>query len=335
MFEKKTILISVPYHFGLPQRFKENLEFLGFNVVLLPETKKAKLSVLDTFIHVYRKFFKKDKTYKSKQKAALVEQYYIDFLKQYSEQFDYALVIRPDLLSLKVIKEIKSKSNLIAAYQWDGLHRFPQVIKLINEFDRFFVFDIRDIKLFPQCKPITNFYFDDMMSPVPIKNDVYFVGTFMKNRITEIENLASIFSKLNLKVKILLQVEKKSKIGKYLKNGVQYVEKPLNFKENIENLKESNIVLDFKNDVHYGLSFRTFEALGFQKKLITNNEIVKEYDFFHDNNILIIKDFSKKEISEFIQQPFWKSDPRIIEKYSFTNWIKVVLDIHPHEPIIK
>jgi hypothetical protein len=36
------------------------------------------------------------------------------------------------------------------------------------------------------------------------------------------------------------------------------------------------------------LIFRVFEALGYKKKLITNNQDITSYDFYNENNIFVI-----------------------------------------------
>ncbi len=54
-FEGKSIIIGIPNHFGLPQRFKENLEFLGFEVFLLENLNDRSISLCDQIIHGYKK----------------------------------------------------------------------------------------------------------------------------------------------------------------------------------------------------------------------------------------------------------------------------------------
>lgn len=105
------------------------------------------------------------------------------------------------------------------------------------------------------------------------------------------------------------------------------------FKDNIINVSQSEVILDFANDIHYGISMRTFEAIGYRKKLITNNPLVKKYDFYNPNNIFVIEDDNIDGLELFISTPYIDLPKEIIVKYSFTNWLKYVLDIHPYLPI--
>lgn len=331
-FIGKTIILSAPNHFELPFRIKENLEFLGFTVHLLLHKEGFSLKKQDSIKHFFNKTFKKDKTLKAKKRAEFSEQKLLFELNEISTKTDYALIIRPDLLSEKTIKKIKEKAKMTVAYQWDGIDRFPLAKEVMPYFDRFFLFDVRDLKKHPNCLPTTNFYFDDLMDTTEVKNDVFFVGTFMKNRINEILELSRLFKKTNIKAEIFIKVKKLDK--KYENENLILTTDQLSFKENLIHLKESKTILDFKNDIHYGLSFRTFESIGFKKKLITNNSLVKSYDFYNPKNIFILEEnYSQRELINFLKQPYQDMSPEITDKYSFTNWIKYLLSIDPHQKI--
>ena len=56
--------MAVPNHFGLPERFKENLEFIGFKVFLLKSDEHVSIPLKDKIIHVYNKLVHKDKSHK-------------------------------------------------------------------------------------------------------------------------------------------------------------------------------------------------------------------------------------------------------------------------------
>ena len=82
-------------------------------------------------------------------------------------------------------------------------------------------------------------------------------------------------------------------------------------------------------DVHNGLSFRFFEALYYQKKLITNNTDIINYEFYNPNNIMIIdyNNYTQASILEFLDKEYVNIDSEIINKYSFDNWLKRILEL--------
>lgn len=325
-FKDKSIILAVPDHFGLPQVFKENLEFLAFKVYLVKhDNSKIKLSTKDSFIHLYKKIFTDNKTHKARIMALEKENpqmYFLDGI----ESADYALVIRPDLFSENVLQKIKLKSKHFVGYQWDGMNRFPLAENMIPYFDRFFVFDSNDEKKYHNVQSINNFYFDYLHPKREFKHDIFFVGTFMKDRINELLQLSLIFKKIGLKSSINIICNKSKYYKKYGDFPVHFTKSGMNFKDNILNSQQSNVILDFQNSMHNGVSFRVFEAVGYQKKLITNNPLVKNYDFYNPNNIFVFTNENIHEVEHFLKQDFVELPPEIREKYSFTHWVKQILN---------
>lgn len=109
---------------------------------------------------------------------------------------------------------------------------------------------------------------------------------------------------------------------------IHYVESSnaLSFAENLQKVAACKVVVYFLNDVHQGLSFRTFDALCFDKKLITNNKNIKQYDFYHPNNILVWTGENRDELAEFLQTPYIPLKPEIKEKYAFSHWFKTLVN---------
>ncbi|RZL47744.1 MAG: hypothetical protein EOO93_24920, partial [Pedobacter sp.] len=218
-------------------------------------------------------------------------------------KFDYVLVIRPDLFSNHLLQSLKSKSNVMCAYQWDGLDRFPSVYKKIDFFDRFFVFDEDDLNKSENVLPITNFYFDDI-NPENNIIDAYFVGSFMNDRINLLLSLSKKLHELGQKLSINLSIGSSHKFKNLNPDLITIIDKPISFKTNLINSSQSKIIIDFTNEVHNGLSMRVFESIGFKKKLITNNTLVKKFDFYNPNNIFLIENDKFDGIENFINNPY-------------------------------
>ena len=94
--------------------------------------------------------------------------------------------------------------------------------------------------------------------------------------------------------------------------------------------RRSSVLVDFVISTHSGLSLRTFEALGYRKKLITTNAEIEKYDFYHPDNIFIWRGGSLDGLQAFIARPYHELPQEIYQKYSFGNWVRYVLDIEPH-----
>ena len=302
-FEGKSIIVGIPNHFGLPQRFKENLEFLGFEVFLLENLNDRSISLCDQIIHGYKKLTTGDRTHKPLMKNKLAKG---KFLKQLS--------------SIEKAKQLASKT---IAYQWDGMSRFPLAERYISYFDNFYVFDKNDLNLSPKLQHTTNFYFDDIIisNPDIAPKSVFFVGSYIKNRIPLINKIIEVLEKNHLTPNIYLFARhKKANNAKF-----KIIAKGFSFKESAQKIQQAEFLLDFHNPIHNGLSFRTFESIGYEKKLITDNILVKGFEFYNPNNIFIIENENFKGFEEFATTPYEPLAEEIKEKYSFTNWIKQLL----------
>lgn len=332
---KKTIIFGMPDSMELNEEVVKNLNHCGYEVVDVSfsplEFKYKKFS--HKFVNFLKKNFQND--YSLKRRLWL-EDYIPNFEKKIKEisHADYAFFIRPDMYSIEFLEFVKQHSKKMIAYQWDGMNVFPLIKKYTHLFDSFFVFDGKDLK--DDFLPLTNFYFDYDLSKktktVERKN-VYFVGRFYENRIKLMKEMAKNILKYGYESDINVFTKKEKIKIKHQSEGINFLDGYMSFSQNLENVKDSFVLVDFLNSVHRGLSLRSFEALGYQKKLITNNENIKDYDFYNENNIFVFNEDNISEIGEFLKKPYVKIDDSIREKYSFTNWIKYVLDEEPHQKI--
>lgn len=103
--------------------------------------------------------------------------------------------------------------------------------------------------------------------------------------------------------------------------------------ENEDIATKAEVVIDFKIDYHTGASFRFFECLNREQKIITNNTEMKNYDFYHPDNIFITDFENFTGLKEFLQKPYHKIDRKIVDKYGIKNWLNYALDYGDYEAI--
>lgn len=320
----ETFLLMIPDYSDFPDLFLENLKKEGFSPYLITDNpSKFKYSGNEKIVNFFQKTFFKNRDYKKK----LVEEYKLkEYYSKISklEMLDYALVIRPDLFPIEVIQELKKKTKKLIAYQWDGIEKFPKVKDYFSLFDSFFCFDSEDKK--NNIKPITNFYFD-FIPPVykafyHQQPKLYFVGLYWENREKKIDRFIAEMASKNVELSIFIQYYQKSEI----KNPkITYIKNRITFLESLKNVEEADVLLDFVDPVHNGLSIRFFEALYYKKKVITDNIMVKNYDFYHPNNIFVLENNNYNAIDAFFQTSYHEISDDIVEKYGFSNWIKQII----------
>lgn len=331
-FRGKTIIFGAPKDYNFSEIIEQELKCLGFKVINISYNRadfkyKNIFERLENFVH---KNFLGHKDYKQRLCTKYMEDITMKHVGEVSS-FDYALLIRPDQYSLEIVSKIKQKTLKISGYQWDGLKRYPAVFKYIDWFDRFFVFDPDDISV-KNVLPITNFYTDSFQPHPDPENasDVYYLGNYNRRRASQVEKIITALQGLNLRVKYHIYYSRKG--GSKFK-GLDTTREPMPYTRNLHLAYNSKILVDVPKNVHKGLSFRTFEAIGFGKKLVTTNKDVMRYDFYHPNNIFIWGNHDMEGLKAFLRAPFIPLRDEVRKKYSFTNWISYILGEDGCQPI--
>ena len=329
----KNVLVLMTADVRICDCVEENIKSNKYEVVVLANSSFKYKSIKDRIVNFYKKIVKKDKSYKRQLIRAYEENQNLFFLNQQQTIFDYTLVIRPDKFSLKVLEAVKIKSKKMIAYQWDGISRFPEVTETIDFFDEFYVFDKNDIESnSKKLSYTTNFYFDcyNNLFKNEIKYDVYFIGSY-DSRTQDLLRICSELESMGLKINVLLATSPKKHLKKY--KFITFLKKSLTYHENLEILSQSKIIIDLAHkDLHTGLSFRAFESVGYNKKMITTNKTVKTMDFYNPQNIFVFDD-DRTDLIEFVKSEYISISETIKNKYSFSNWFNYMFKIEPFENI--
>ena len=211
--------------------------------------------------------------------------------KELSEHgsFDYALFIRADSYHRNLLSFIQQHvKNGMVHYQWDGMNRFPEIWEMLPFFKHNFIFDPNDQALSDSFLPITNFYFDYESLNFPESYDFYFIGYHIPERAEKIARFARYAENRNYSLKFDIQHPKKkhhTELRKIYPDTIRILAGETAFSDAQRAAKESRVLVDFVVGDHKGLSLRTFEALHYNKKLITTNSTIQYYDFYHPDNI--------------------------------------------------
>ncbi len=334
----KKIILGLPQTFSLYKLIKRNLEFQGFEVIDIsfPNHKFQYKNNSERIINFFRKTFLGDKHYKNSLIFRPFKKTISKKLTNITTPVDHALLIRADIYPKSIIKLVQSKSKKMVSYHWDGLDRFPQIYDYIKYFDRFFVFDQSDRnKVTLPLFTTTNFAFDFDNTELAINTeyDIFYIGSYNEERMHWIHKFLKTTKPLNQKLKFFIHYTNEGDNIKLLDPNITYINKHISFDENLSYVKNSKVILDLLNQTHNGLSFRIFEALFYNKKIITNNLTIQKYDFYHPNNIYIWTGRNLDGYEEFLKAPLFEIPCKLKEKYSFKNWINYILNIEPYTAI--
>ena len=160
----------------------------------------------------------------------------------------------------------------------------------------------------------TTFYFDTLVENLPTTRKtgkkVLFVGRD-KGRLSELLEWKHSLEKQGLECDFYI-------IGQQDPSGF-CIKSELGYDEVFRLIMESDIIIDYYTDPNAGLSLRPMEAMFLEKKLITNNITIRNYDFYSDSNIFICQN-SFDGIQSFISKEYQTVKKEIKDQYLLSSW---------------
>ncbi|WP_417941812.1 hypothetical protein [Flavobacterium sp. RS13.1] len=234
--------------------------------------------------------------------------------------FDTILVIRPDKISKLALMYLRENTSNLVCYLFDGIENFKDQKKILHYFDFVYSYDKKDV-LNNNFKFLTNYIYDFKIDTKKISNLAFNVSSY-DERFPFLEKLANHFENINLPFRFIVKKEKP-----FNHDLIEISAVYLSLLEVKDVLAESFAIVDIQKQNQTGLSFRVFEALGYRKKLITNNQDVVNYEFYNPTNIFIITEDNYQIPKFFFDTPYVEIDPQILAKYYIDNWILQVFNI--------
>lgn len=157
----------------------------------------------------------------------------------------------------------------------------------------------------------------DIQDSLEIVRDIYFIGAD-KGRLKVLEKLAKTLGDLELKYEFEVLSNRKNKENLFIK----ILEKPKDYMDIIREISRSKCILEIVKEEQDGISLRVLEALFLNKKLITNNKKIMDYDFYKKENIFILGKDRLYDLKEFLNSPFYEISDDIKRRYSYNEWLK-------------
>lgn len=247
---------------------------------------------------------------------------------------DQILVINPEAIEERVHQEIRKFAKRNIAYLYDSMSRNPAQ-HILHFFDSVFSFDDEDVKNFGFEK-ITNYNY---LKYIPAEqqnpeNDLFYITSYDKNRISRLNVLVKKLKPLSIQFRVIIAGKKswKHKVQQIFDQTnadiLTFKTKNIPHHELPDYYKNTKVILDLMRKNQTGLSFRIFEAMALEKKIIADNETLKNYDFYNPNNILILNESYSNIERDFFDTPYEKLPEDIYQKYTLDHWINTVFKIN-------
>ena len=327
--KKKILFICTPF-FGYYKHIIIELENLGYEVDYYND-RPTENGIVKGLIKIKKELVNN-----------LIEKYFDDILAQsIKKKYDKVLIINGKIFNRKMIALLRKqqKNAEFIFYTWDSIQLYPNIKEFLNEFDRCYSFDLMDCENIRNLKFMPLFYtkvyqsIGDNDGYENFKYDILSICTVHPNRYELIKKLFPRLKNMGIKIYSFMYLNKlqfvynKLFVNQFKRSKMkEFSFKSLSNEEIVQYIKESNVIFDIPHNKQTGLTMRTIESIGAKRKLITINKDIKKYDFYDENNILVLDNNDLDKIEDFINRDYKNVPDLIYKKYSITNWVNTLVN---------
>lgn len=274
--------------------------------------------------------------FKVKPYEFILEKYYKELIETVKNNtYDYILILRGEYTPIKSAELLKKTfpDAKLVLYMWDSIINVKGIEQKWKTYDKVYTFDRIDyLKHKDKIEFLPLYYYDQYVpndKKVDCEYDIAFIGTGHEDRVKIIKNIKMQCEKTGRTMysfvflpHILVYYYNKL-INKHFKNVTKkdLCFDKLPFEKVYEIYNDSKCVVDIESSKQHGLTMRTIEMVGLRKKLITTNKDIVNYDFYHENNILVVDRENFVLDQSFCDKPYVMLDEEIYHKYSLSNWL--------------
>lgn len=279
---------------------------------------------------------------KISQSAARIQQHHSAMLTRVRQmgRLDHVIVIKGAYLSAEFIVELRRAQPHahFTAYHWDSMVRFPDLERRQDLFDKCFTFDHADAERNPKLILRPLFYRRELAETddEPTLKDLCFVGWLHHDRLRQVEKIREQADALGLSTCFYLSTGMLSLIKlKFQGRAGDVYSKPQSFSAYVRNTRSARAIIDLPHPSQAGLTMRAIESIGANRKLITTNPNVRNYDFYHPDNIQIIDGDAPCIDPKFLNTFGTPVRQEISERYTLRAWALEVIGVKPSSEFLQ
>lgn len=252
------------------------------------------------------------------------------------ERVDQVLIIKGEGVSADTIATMRARypGVRIVFYLWDSIANTPGAERKIELCDAALSFDPVDCDRIDALQHLPLFHSSDAVPAKPRHGFAAFIGTLHSNRYPLISSLGHEIEKRTgippfiyfyYPNKLLFSILRiiNRKFRKVRAADVNYEPVPRDQYSAIQD--EAEILIDICHPRQSGLTMRTIEALGSGKKLITNNQNIRRYDFFYPENVYVVDGALGEDFSDFLRVPYRPPSAEMVARYHIDSWLAALL----------
>ena len=221
------------------------------------------------------------------------------------------------------------------AYLWDSFENCQRFAGCINYFDEVLSFEPVDCQRYGlRFRPL---FFDNCYAEISnepnsgYEYDACFIGSV--HQPSKYEAVLEISSGLEeLGMRVFRHFYMPSRSAEFIRKATRrsyrkgsFVTKGLSAGEVVDTYRKSKAVIDSPQSGQSGLTMRTLEVLGSNRKLITTNADVANYDFYDPVNVFISSNGTVPPPA-FFEEAFSPIPKSVIEQYSIQGFCRALIN---------
>lgn len=324
----KNVLLIAPSFFGYEMDITYELNELGANVMF---ENADPGTLLSTLINGIRHF-----NLSSEWIVKVFENRIYSRIQ--NKKFDIVFVICGWAITSRLLKKIRchilASDGKMYLYYWDSIALLKDDTSRWLLFDKIYTFDKTDYEKYSHIMQFLPLFYNRKYRSIENnslhKYNLATIGSFKYDRYFLIEKLKvnnpaiSIFSFLYISRCEFMLHKLRKKYWNVKESNLSH--RNLNADELMAIYANSDAILDMPRTGQNGLTMRVFECLAMNKKIITTNEHVKEYEFYNSSNIYVLSRVNLElPTVAWFNTPYMPLKNSILQKYSIQNWIKTIL----------
>jgi len=328
--KNKKVLFFAPTFFGYEIAIFEKLKQMGAEVDYFDERPRNNFFT-KACIRINRKLLER----------RIFSYYHSVFEKTRHKQYDYVFFINIEAMLPSLLNQLRRQQPeaQFILYMWDSLQNKKRTQEFLPFFNKIYSFDPTDAKILSGVKFRPLFFTDEYgelaNNSLTPKYGLCFIGTVHSDRYLLVEQIKKQVKEFGLQSlffmffpsPLLFYYKKMRDFRFYKAKFSEFNFSPLSQRATVQNIKDSAVILDIHHPAQTGLTMRTIEMLGANKKIITTNPLVKDYDFFHPQNILVIDREKPLIDSSFFDTKYLAIDSEIRSKYSLRGWLMEIFGV--------
>lgn len=264
---------------------------------------------------------------------------YIDkiVLSNRDNNFDRILVIRGETFTSDNIELLKHyfPSAKTYLYLWDSIN-YTNTRNILQCFDEVFTFDDSDASTFGlKFRPL---FFIPVYEEVVNEHNrkkLLFVGKIHGDRLKILQMMRAQFENTGYSLDIYAFLPSQFHYFFYYLTKPEFRRESKSFfkfkmisaEEIVDRLNNSIAVIDVEHIDQKGLTMRSIETFGANRKLVTTNIQVKNYDFYDKSRVLVVDRDHPLIDLRFLQTPIKPISPETLYNYSLSAFLREVLSL--------